>query len=76
MRYNHETALHEIYCPHREGILAKFLHLGGDNFHLGATSPKCKKIGIDTTPPRYSYSYLLGLLAKIKCSICSYQCDN
>ena len=22
------------------------------------------------------YSYLLGLLAMIKCSICSYQCDN
>jgi hypothetical protein len=21
-------------------------------------------------------SYLLGLLAKIKCSICSYQCEN
>ena len=24
----------------------------------------------------YIYSYLLGLLAMIKCSICSYQCDN
>lgn len=24
----------------------------------------------------YTHSYLLGLLAMIKCSICSYQCDN
>ena len=23
-----------------------------------------------------AWSYLLGLLAMIKCSICSYQCDN
>ena len=23
-----------------------------------------------------AFSYLLGLLAKIKCSICSYQCEN
>ena len=26
--------------------------------------------------PRVQSSYLLGLLAKIKCSICSYQCEN
>ena len=25
---------------------------------------------------RYGTPYLLGLLAMIKCSICSYQCDN
>jgi hypothetical protein len=25
---------------------------------------------------RYINAYLLGLLAMIKCSICSYQCDN
>ena len=28
------------------------------------------------SPPFSSQSYLLGLLAMIKCSICSYQCDN
>ena len=27
-------------------------------------------------PLDYPTSYLLGLLAMIKCSICSYQCDN
>ena len=25
---------------------------------------------------KLKHSYLLGLLAKIKCSICSYQCEN
>ncbi len=30
----------------------------------------------DQMEPKLSYSYLLGLLAMIKCSICSYQCDN
>ena len=38
-------------------------------------------IGFDNTPDKLSphmqrASYLLGLLAMIKCSICSYQCDN
>ena len=26
--------------------------------------------------PTHVHAYLLGLLAMIKCSICSYQCDN
>jgi len=30
--------------------------------------------GIPSRP--FGYEYLLGLLAMIKCSICSYQCDN
>ncbi len=35
---------------------------------LGVQSLKLKSV--------CSNSYLLGLLAKIKCSICSYQCEN
>jgi hypothetical protein len=41
----------------------------------------CKAIAEDTIRgldkrTRYNTAYLLGLLAMIKCSICSYQCDN
>ena len=37
-------------------------------------SRRCR--GAIVTLARRSWSYLLGLLAMIKCSICSYQCDN
>ena len=35
-------------------------------------------LGVKLVKPRSECykSYLLGLLAKIKCSICSYQCEN
>jgi hypothetical protein len=38
--------------------------------------PRCS--GLGATPQTLSdqEAYLLGLLAMIKCSICSYQCDN
>jgi hypothetical protein len=39
--------------------------------------PMAATISTDThCAPTQSKSYLLGLLAMIKCSICSYQCDN
>jgi len=43
----------------------------------GALVPMAATIPTDIKcAPTQSKSYLLGLLAMIKCSICSYQCDN
>ncbi len=38
--------------------------------------PRSLTSGSGTAHTRENEAYLLGLLAMIKCSICSYQCDN
>jgi len=51
--------------------MARF-HIRNDweKTHQKSTQQKYKGIY------NHRYAYLLGLLAMIKCSICSYQCDN
>lgn len=39
-------------------------------------APSGQQVGETWPPPLLPGPYLLGLLAMIKCSICSYQCDN
>ena len=43
---------------------------------MNAWRPSINIVGITETAPTLEQPYLLGLLAMIKCSICSYQCDN
>ena len=46
------------------------------NYDTGATWLSYNPYSTSTPLLDTMYSYLLGLLAMIKCSICSYQCDN
>ena len=46
---------------------------GGGVMHWGSSLNSNAKF---VKLPRLPVAYLLGLLAMIKCSICSYQCDN
>ena len=43
---------------------------------MNAWRPRINIVGITEAAPTLEQPYLLGLLAMIKCSICSYQCDN
>ena len=60
-------------------FLINFRSWGAIAFHClrGKTLKRwIRKVILGPRSPSLYYTYLLGLLAMIKCSICSYQCDN
>ena len=69
-----------IHTPHssqRPGVL--FMDLQNWNqSHLSKNTTSINKVAMQlySEPLQTLGSYLLGLLAKIKCSICSNQCEN
>ena len=68
--------VNEQYCIEAKAQRARHIS-SADCVTRGALATMAATFSTHGQPaPAQSYSYLLGLLAMIKCSICSYQCDN